>query len=298
MVDAAAVSAAVRRSLEATGANGSAGKHVTVVVPDAAVRVILLEFDALPHKSAEALPVVRFRLKKLVPFEVDDAPVSYQVMSQEKGLVRVLAVAMPAEVLAEYEAVVREAGYEPGAVLPSTLAALAGFEDAGAVLVVNASPEAVTTAIVKDGVVLLHRSVDMMADAAGPSSEVVIQTAATKEQKMADPVGYDDPVAAAAAMQTREIGRIERQEETIRGAGHEITQAVSVAAAYFEDSLHMVPSTVLTAGATGAESLSELLKGSGLQVREMVETEAIGAGAATHSVRRGRLAGVRGALRG
>ncbi len=72
--------------------------------------MLLLDFDALPSKVAEALPVVRFRLKKLLPFEVEDAVVSYQVMSSTKGLVTVLAVAIPREVLAEYEGVVTRGG--------------------------------------------------------------------------------------------------------------------------------------------------------------------------------------------
>jgi type IV pilus assembly protein PilM len=42
-------------------------REVTLIVPDAAVRVLLLEFDELPAKPAEALPIVRFRLKKLLP---------------------------------------------------------------------------------------------------------------------------------------------------------------------------------------------------------------------------------------
>ena len=52
---------------------------------------------------------------------------------------RVLAVAMPKDVLDEYEGVVTAAGYLPGAVLPSTLAALAGLDATEApALVVNA----------------------------------------------------------------------------------------------------------------------------------------------------------------
>ena len=132
---------------------GQRGRDVTLVVPDAAVRVLLLDFDALPAKAAEALPVVRFRLKKLLPFDADDAAVSYQVMATSRDGLQVLAVAMPREVLAEYESVVREAGFEPGAVLPSTLAALAGLgEGETPMLVVNAGREGVTTAIVKGGV--------------------------------------------------------------------------------------------------------------------------------------------------
>src|ERR1700733_13447349 len=54
--------AAVRKALEEVSQRT---RVVTLVVPDAAVRVLLLEFDSLPAKAAEALPLVRFRLKKL-----------------------------------------------------------------------------------------------------------------------------------------------------------------------------------------------------------------------------------------
>src|ERR1700678_3173475 len=118
------------------------------VVPDAAVRVLLLDFDTLPGKAAEALPIVRFRLKKMLPFDADDAAVSYQVMETRKGSVKGVAVAIPRGGLAEYEGVVREAGFEPGAVLPSTLAALAGMAEGDApALLVNAGAHGVTTAI-------------------------------------------------------------------------------------------------------------------------------------------------------
>ena len=53
------------------------------MVPDAAVRVLMLDFDSLPAKVQEAMPIVRFRLRKLMPFEVDDAAVSYQVMEEK-----------------------------------------------------------------------------------------------------------------------------------------------------------------------------------------------------------------------
>ena len=160
--DRVAVIAAIRRALESIDVRSSnRGADLTIVIPDAAVRVLLLDFDALPPKLTEALPIVRFRLKKLVPFEVDDAMVSFQVMSSSKSNVRVLAVAIPRDILTEYETAGREAGFEPGAVLPSTLAALAGVAAPEPSLVVNAGLTGVTTAITRDGILLLHRSVDL-----------------------------------------------------------------------------------------------------------------------------------------
>lgn len=169
LADRVAVTAAIRKTLDDLGMKANArGSVVTLVVPDAAVRVLLLDFDSLPNKLSEALPLVRFRLKKLLPFEADDAMISYQIMSTTKQMLRVLAVAMPQDVLAEYETAVREAGFEPGAVIPSTLACCAGLDDAdGAALLVNATNAGVTTAIVRSGILLLHRSVDLQPHAVG-----------------------------------------------------------------------------------------------------------------------------------
>lgn len=167
--DRIAALAALRQVLERVGGRaGARNADLTLVIPDAAVRVLLLEFDTLPSKLSEALPLVRFRLKKLVPFDADQAMVSFQVMSTSRAMVRVLAVAIPRDVLSEYESVAREAGFEPGAVLPSTLAALAALsEGEGASLVVNAHAQGVTTAILRAGIVLLHRSIEM-AELASP----------------------------------------------------------------------------------------------------------------------------------
>jgi type IV pilus assembly protein PilM len=305
VVDRAAVVAAVRKALDGVTGQGR-GRDVTVVVPDAAVRVLLLEFDELPSKAVEALPVVRFRLKKLLPFDVDEAVVSYQVMASAKGSVQVVAVAVPKSVLDEYEGVVTAAGYLPGAVLPSTMAALAGLDETEtAALVVNAGLNGVTTAIVKGGILLLHRSVDMAGDAAVERAAAVVlvdrENSAQEwaQQEALGPGGYDR-FEAEAAMQTQVLEKAEIREMAVTAAAHEVTQAVSVAAAYFEDSLQISPEVALTAGTMGAETLATMLQESGLEglrVREMVDAGMLEAGAVTASVPRGWLAGVRGALK-
>ena len=161
IIDKAAVVAALKRALDAVE---SRDKRLTLVMPDAASRVMLLDFDTLPTKLTEALPVVRFRLRKLVPFEVDDAAISYQVMQQTAEETRILVTAMPQAVLAEYEEVVRLAGYEPGVVLPSTLASLAGLTQSEPALLVNLNGNSVTTAITRGDELLLHRSIELPGD--------------------------------------------------------------------------------------------------------------------------------------
>jgi len=307
IVDKTAVTAAVRRVLDAVAGTGrERSRDVTVVVPDSAVRVLFVDFDQLPSKAVEALPVVRFRLKKLLPFDADEAIVSYQVMSNEKNAVKLLAVAMPKAVLEEYEAVVLAAGYLPGAVLPSTLAALAGLDEVAApVLVVNAGTAAVTTAIVQGEALLLHRSFDMTAGVSAPVTTVVPvvdRESTAQEWAQQEALGPDgwDRFDAEAAMQTSVVETAVMRERGIRADVREVAQAVSVAAAYFEDSLQRSPEQLLVAGTLGAESLAAMMEESGLEglrVRELVDAGMIEVGAVTASVPRGWLAGVRGALR-
>jgi type IV pilus assembly protein PilM len=285
--------AAVRSALESVSLKT---REVTLVVPDAAVRVLLLDFDELPAKAAEALPVVRFRLKKLLPFDADGAAVSYQVMATSRGVLQVMAVAMPSEVLADYESVVREAGFEPGAILPSTLAALAGLpEGEHPVLVVNAGGEGVTTAIVKGTLLLLHRTVDLAGDV---GAELV------GEARVTNPVAETSISAIAARLASAGSSVAEAMvEDSWEAPSNEVAQAVSVAAAYFEDTLETSPSVVLAAGPLGAEALMSLLDEASvapIAVQEMVDRHMLGPGVASAGmpggVPLGWLAGVRGAL--
>ncbi len=223
-------------------------RKVTLVVPDGAVRVLLLDFDSLPEKAAEALPIMRFRLRKLVPFEVDDAAISYQVMTRDEAQVRALVAVTPRAVLAEYEGVVREAGYEPGAVLPSTLCAIAAIPGETDALVVNRNPASITTAITRQSEVLLHRTLELASGAANDSAD--------------------------------------------------IQQAVSVAIAYFEDSLSAPLESLFYVGPGGASELDSLLNpldsgAPAVRVRDLVEPPGTGA---VSPVPVGILAGVTGAL--
>ena len=243
--DRAAVASALRQALNEVSVKES---QVTLVIPDAAVRVLLLDFDTLPPKLAEALPILRFRLRKLVPFEVEDAAVSYQVMPGKPGVVRVIVAVSPAAVLAEYEAAVREAGYEPGVVLPSTLAALAALNTDEPSLVMNRNGSSVTTAITRQNELLLHRTLEL-----------------TEKEWL--------------------------PEENSYHAVEELQQSVSVAVAYFEDTLESPPRQLLSCGLGGPDELMRLLGEESIPVRDLVPTSY-----KNKSMPGGILAGVVGAL--
>jgi type IV pilus assembly protein PilM len=254
MTDRAAISSAIGQALEPIAERA---KKVTVVVPDASVRVLLLDFDTLPTKTADILPILRFRLRKLVHFEVDDAAISWQTLpkNEDETLVRTVVAVMPAAVRAEYEDAVREAGYEPGAVLSSSLAALAAVPGEDPALLVNRNANCITTAIARGPQLLLFRTIDL-----GESGLTGTEM---------------EPGGAQAVA--------------------ELQQTVSVAMAYYEDTLASTAHTIYSVGPGGAGELDRLLALPGVRVRDLIPSrEAYGA--TTDSPTTGMLAPVVGAL--
>jgi len=138
---------------------GGRSRDVIAVLPDAAVRVVLLDFDALPTNQEEAEGVVRFRLKKSLPFDVDKAKVSYHAQISG-GNVRVIAAVALSSVIEDYEAAFREAGYSPGIVLPSMLAALGAANATDPTLVIKVDARTTSIAILDKQQLLLFRTLE------------------------------------------------------------------------------------------------------------------------------------------
>jgi len=103
--------------------------------------------------------VVRFRLRKSLPFDVDKAKVSYQAQSVN-GTVRVVAAVALNSVIEEYEAVFREAGFNPGIVLPSMLAALLAAPADRGTLVVKVDARTTSIAVLDQEQLLLFRTLE------------------------------------------------------------------------------------------------------------------------------------------
>jgi type IV pilus assembly protein PilM len=144
---------------DALGSVGGRSRDVVAILPDAAVRVVLLDFETLPSKREEAEGVVRFRLRKSLPFDVDKAKVSYQAQTSPTGMRVVAAVALNS-VVEEYEAAFVEAGFSPGVVLPSMLAALGGAPAEHATLVVKVDVRTTSIAILDNQQLLLFRTLE------------------------------------------------------------------------------------------------------------------------------------------
>ena len=151
---------AVKAGIESV-LNSVAGRtrDVIAVVPDAAVRVMLVDFDTLPSDLEEALGVVRFRLKKSLPFDVEKAKVSFHAQKLNDE-VRVVAAVGLASVIEDYESAFSEAGFSPGIVIPSMLAALGAADGKRPTLVVKVDAHTTSIAILNEDQLQLFRTLE------------------------------------------------------------------------------------------------------------------------------------------
>ncbi|MGD0931095.1 MAG: hypothetical protein ABR902_10630 [Candidatus Korobacteraceae bacterium] len=134
-------------------------RDICLIIPDATTRVMLLDFETLPEKQQDADAVVRFRLKKSLPFEVEHAAVSFDRQGTATP-VRVVAAVTPRSVLDEYESLVREAGYNAGSVLPSMVAALGLADASRPTMIIKVEHGTTTFAIVDQDQLLLYRALE------------------------------------------------------------------------------------------------------------------------------------------
>ncbi len=136
---------------------GSGRRTAALILPDNSLRLAVLDFETLPPKEEDRFSLIKFRLKKTLPFDVDEAAISTFVQAGNK----VLAAVVPVEVIARYEAPFRAAGLQPGLVTCSALALLDLLPGKGALLVAHRSPGSLTVLALRDGVVTLARTLEL-----------------------------------------------------------------------------------------------------------------------------------------
>jgi type IV pilus assembly protein PilM len=137
-----------------------------LVIPDYAVRMTVLDFEQFPEGEQERIALLRFRLRKTVPFPIDDAQLSYSIQLEQKGHIEVLAATMARPILEEYETIFTDAGYRVGVVTPSSLAALPLCEtgEKGTTLLVKAAGPILSLLLIDQGKVRLVRCLDLTSD--------------------------------------------------------------------------------------------------------------------------------------
>jgi Tfp pilus assembly PilM family ATPase len=158
VVDQVAVSAAVGRVLAAVGG----GRQVALVLPDSVAKVSLVRLEQVPTRLPELDAMLRFQVRKSVPFRADDAQFTWTDGQEVEGSGREYLVALARrELIAQYETVVATAGAHAGLVDLATFdlvnLVLASGTKEDDWLLVHMAADYATLVIVRRGRVIFYR---------------------------------------------------------------------------------------------------------------------------------------------
>ena len=172
IVNASAVRTAMEGVCERLHAKNEAA---ALLLPDPVIRVFVQHFDQFPRSAKEAIPMLRWKLKKSVPFEVDETLISYMRQAPREGGVDVVTALGRLRIVREYEAAAEQSGLTAGVVLSSSLAAVSLLADQRPALLARVSGTSLTTAIVRDGVLCGYRCTELPAQAALLSPQTLLE---------------------------------------------------------------------------------------------------------------------------
>jgi type IV pilus assembly protein PilM len=158
VVNDAAFTAAIKALAIAHAARK--GKDAALILPDFSTRTTVLDFDTFPADVEEQLSLIRFRLKRSVPFDVETAAVSYFVQPGAKR-VDVVVVMAPREIVSRFEAPFRAAGLNPGLVTTSSLAALDLAPEGGLTMIAKLTGKSITLLVRDKATLKLVRCLEL-----------------------------------------------------------------------------------------------------------------------------------------
>jgi type IV pilus assembly protein PilM len=138
-------------------------QDVALILPDPVIRVFVQHFDEFPRSPQEAIPMLRWKLKKSIPFEADETVISYMRQPARAEGVDIVTTLARLRIVREYEALAEGASLGPGVILSSSLAAISLLEDDKATLMARVSGVALTTAIVRGDVLCGYRCTELSA---------------------------------------------------------------------------------------------------------------------------------------
>jgi type IV pilus assembly protein PilM len=151
-------------------------RDVALILPDYCTRMAVVDFDSFPSDPKEQASLVRFRVKRSVPFDVESAALSYYAQAAGGKRVDVVVTVAPLEVVSRYEAPFRTAGMNPGLVTTSSMAALELAPDHGLSVFAKLTGR-VLSVIVRQGLVVkLVRCLEMPSNGLEDIDAVLLPT--------------------------------------------------------------------------------------------------------------------------
>lgn len=164
-IDAVQLGNAIGGALRMAGAENA--NNISLTIPDTAARAFMLDFQELPASTEQALNVIRWRLKKSVPFPLEDAQISWEELGRmEDGRVHLLVVVSPTERIQRIERVFEDLGIRVGLVDLASFDVFNALRLAGTfqetsnedVGLISATPTYFSVMVLRGGRLIFYRS--------------------------------------------------------------------------------------------------------------------------------------------
>ena len=147
---------------------------VALILPDPVIRVFVQHFDEFPRSPQEAIPMLRWKLKKSIPFEAEETVISYMRQPARAEGIDIVTALARLRIVREYEALAEAASLYPGVILSSSLAAISLLGDGQATLMARVSGMALTTAIVRGDVLCGYRCTELPAHSGDITAKMLL----------------------------------------------------------------------------------------------------------------------------
>lgn len=239
-------------------------RRVALVLPDAAAKVSLVRFDKVPARAQDLEQLIRWQVRKSVPFRIEDAQVAWQPAARLPGEGREYLVTVARrDVVRGYERACEAAGVHPGLIDIASFnrinAVLAGPAIAGDWLLIDVAADFATLSVVRDDDVLFYRNRGAASEA--ELADLVHQTAMYHEDRLGGG-GFSRVIVAGASVIGGELAEhLRRALEARIGAKVELLDFRG--AAEMRDRI-----------AAGPELLDALAAGVGILLRERLARRA------------------------
>jgi type IV pilus assembly protein PilM len=92
----------------------SSTSRISLSLPDAAGKVMFVDLETRFKSRQEGLDIIRWKLKRMLPMDVSDAHLDYQIVStRDTGEMNALVTIISRQVISQYEDLIVDAGLQP-----------------------------------------------------------------------------------------------------------------------------------------------------------------------------------------
>lgn len=144
-------------------------RRLSLILPDIIAKVSLFDFEKLPSKKEEITELVKWKLKKAMPFDTEEATIVFKKLSSVDGAdakTALLVAVIKSDILAQYERIFRDLEFNTGLIDLSSLNLVnlclllnPGLAtDAANHLILNVAENYYTVNIIKRGKMVFYRA--------------------------------------------------------------------------------------------------------------------------------------------